>query len=127
MVNGAAVSWKVRKQTVVATSTQEAEYLALSLTAREGIWYRHIYDETNRSFGKDPIRILSDNLGATMMAKDAVFRSKTKHIDIAAHHIRDKVKKGRVKVDHVPGAENPADILTKALPNQACVKMLGMA
>ncbi len=85
LVNGAAVSWKCRKQTVVALSTQEAEYLALSHAAREAIWFRHIYQETNRPFDDMPIHLYCDNLGATKMSKDPIFRSKTKHIDIAAH------------------------------------------
>ncbi len=65
IVNGAAVSWKCRKQTVVALSTQEAEYLALSHAAREAIWFRHIYEETNRPFNEIPIHLYCDNLGAT--------------------------------------------------------------
>ena len=55
--------------------------------------------------------------------------SKTKHIDIPVHHVRDEVKKGRIKLIHVPGAENPADILTKPLGTEkhyACVAALGM-
>ena len=128
-MNGGPVSWKCKKQTVVACSTQEAEYIALSLTAREAIWYRHVYEETGKSFGKEPVKLYCDNLGSTKMAKNPIYRSKTKHIDIAVHHIRDEVKKKRVEVEHVAGNLNPADILTKPLAKPAhdeCMKMMGM-
>lgn len=64
------------------------------------------------------------------MTKNPVYLSKTKHIDIHVHYIRDEVKKGNVRLQHVDGKLNPADIFTKPLSapaHEKCVALLGMA
>ena len=125
---GAAITWKVRRQQSVATSSAEAEYLALSLAAREALWLRHFFAETGRPF-TGPSTIYSDNQAAISMTKNPVYVSKTKHIDISAHHIRDECAKANIQVVYIAGSDNPADILTKPLSKAAhekCVRSLGL-
>lgn len=130
MLNGGPIAWRSRKQTVVATSTAEAEYRAVSSCACEAIWFRHFFEEINRRFGSSPVIIHIDNQAALQMTENPVYLSKTKHIDIPVHHIRDEVSKGRITLKHIKGTANPADILTKPLnphAHEMCVKLLGMS
>lgn len=129
MFKGGPVAWKSRKQTAVAKSTAEAEYVAVSACAQEAIWFRQFFAEINRPFSK-PFVIHTDNQAAIQMTENPVYLSKTKHIDIAAHHVRDEVDKGSICLVHTPGDKNPADILTKPLGSvrhYACMDLLGMA
>lgn len=129
LLAGAAVIWKVKRQTIVALSTAEAEYIAASYATREAIWFRSFFAEIGRSFKSDPLKILVDNQAAIKMAANPVYLSKTKHIDIAVHHIRDEFKAGRVAFSYVPGTDNVADIFTKPLPpslHSKCVSALGL-
>lgn len=129
MLNGGPVAWRSRKQTVVAKSSSEAEYLAVSNCACEAIWFRNFFSEIGRGFNDRPLPIYVDNQAAIQMSQDPVYMSKTKHIDIAAHHIRDEVSKGKLHLLKIDGKSNPADILTKPLPSELhyrCIQFLGM-
>lgn len=129
LMAGAAVIWKVKRQTIVALSTAEAEYIAASFATREAIWFRSFFAEIGRSFANDPLKIFVDNQAAIKMSANPVYLSKTKHIDIAVHHIRDEFKAGRVTFSYVPGTDNVADIFTKPLPpslHSKCVTALGL-
>ena len=69
-------------------------------------------------------------MAAILMTQNPVYYSKTKHIDLRAHHIRDEVTKGTVHLCHIQGTLNPADILTKPLSpilHKKCVELLGMS
>lgn len=126
---GGPISWKVKKQAVVALSSAEAEYLAVSLCAKEAIWMRHLFNEINRPYGETPTTIYVDNQAAIKMSQNPVYHSRTKHIDIPVHHIRDEVSKRRIELEYVPGIENPADVFTKPLGYAAhigCMKRMGM-
>ena len=60
--------------------------------------------------------VWSDNLAAKSMAENLVFHSSTKHVEIDAHFVREKVENGEVEVRYVPIADQVVDILTKGLP-----------
>lgn len=125
---GAAITWKVKRQTVVALSTAEAEYLAASLATREAVWFRHFFQEIDRPF-ENPLQLFGDNQAAIKMSNNPVYQNKTKHIDIAAHHLRDECHSRRVSLTHIPGSSNPGDIFTKPLPpllHSKCVSLLGL-
>ena len=59
--------------------------------------------------------IASDNQGAIFISSNPVTEKRSKHIDIRFHYIRERITEGDIEVLHVPGTENPADILTKNL------------
>ena len=111
---GSAITWKSTLQSVVALSTIEAEYIAMTEAIKEGVWLRGIFGD----FGIEQkvVRVLCDNNSAICLTKHQVFHEKSKHIDVRLHFIRDQIDKGEVEVLRVSTNENAADALTKALP-----------
>ena len=136
MLGGGPISWISRKQKSVATSTSEAEYMAISTCAKEALWitqllidikfngylggnpYRVNIREDERHQKNSPVLLRGDNQSTLTLAKDAHIQEKSKHIDVAYHHIRDLHKKNQIKVEYVPSQEMVADGLTKPLPKQ---------
>ena len=112
---GGAISWTSKKQATVALSTLEGEYVALSLAIRHGLWLRQFLTDIGLP-PNTPTTINTDSLSAIALTKDAQFHSRSKHIDIRHHFIRDVLERKEVVLSHVPGEVNPADALTKALP-----------
>jgi hypothetical protein len=119
--NGAAISWKSRKQTVVATSTAHAELIALYEGTREAVWVSRLRKFVERSTGqKDEescIPLYEDNEACIKMVQNGYVRSDaTKHID-PRYQAYLKEENGRtVEVQSVSSQENVADIFTKSLP-----------
>ena len=116
MINGGVVSWSSHKQPTVATSTTAAEYMAISDASREAVARLHLFEELNIDISKPTI--LSDSTGALAVSEDPTNYQRTKHIDIRYHYIRHVIQNGQVVINHVPGNENPADLLTKALASE---------
>jgi len=128
-LGGAAVTWEARKQRTVALSSVEAEYLALSEATKEALYLRQMLGEIGLSQPKSPIQIDNDNQGAQLLAKNSVHHSRTKHIDVRHHFIRNCVAEDIVALGYVPTAQMPADVLTKGLPrakHQEFTKELGV-
>ena len=124
-----AVSWSSKKQAVVALSSTEAEYIAQTHAAKEAVWIRNFVIEVQGTT-HGPLTMLCDNQGAIALSKDNKFHSRTKHIDLHYHFIREAVDEGKINVEYVPTAENVADIFTKALPRpkfESFVERLGLA
>ena len=87
---------------------------AAAACARHVTWLQNLF--LCPGFPQDgPTQIYCDNQAAISLTKDFQFHSKSKHIDIHHHFIRDKVSDGTLTVSYVPGEENPADLLTKGL------------
>ena len=123
-----AISWSSKKQYIIALSSTEAEYIAQTHAAKEALWLRTFINEV-RGMGPAPITINCDNQGAIALAKDNKFHSRTKHIDLRYHFIREAVQDGKITVSYVPTDENVSDILTKALAKSKFhhfVEMLGL-
>lgn len=121
LLAGAAVSWLSKKQPVVALSTSEAKYVALSSAAQEAIWIRRMLIELGVS--PTPVMLLEDNQGAIAIAKNPVTHARTKHIDIRYHYIREAVQNGLIDVQYCPTDEMCADLLTKPLPKERFQKL----
>lgn len=114
---GAAISWRSKKQTCVALSTAEAEYVALAIAAQEVVWLRQLIQECeHRELG--PTEIFEDNQAAISMSKNPTSHGRSKHVDIRYHYIRTQVEKGIVSLKYCPTEKNTADILTKALVSE---------
>lgn len=116
LLSGGAVSWLSKKQVTVALSTAEAEYIALSQAAQEGIWLRRLLSDLGMEATSTVI--LEDNQGAIAIAKNPVNHSRTKHIDIRYHYIRECVQNGQIELQYCPTNDMKADILTKPLTKQ---------
>ena len=110
-----AVSWKSKKQSCVALSSTEAEYMALCQAAKESVWMVDFLKNLGISI-HDTMVVNADNQGSMALAKNPVFHDRSKHIDIQYHFTRDLVKEGRISLNYVPTQEMVADMLTKALP-----------
>ena len=125
-IGGGAVSWRSKKQTCVALSTAEAEYMALASAAQEAIWMRQLTTDPKSAPDK-PTIILEDNQSAMSMPKNPQFHGRTKYIEIKFHFIREQVKGGAVKLKYCPTEEMVADMLTKGLPQVKFAKLRHMA
>ncbi len=145
MLNGGQVSWCSKKQPTMALSSIEAKYIALTLAAKEATWLRLLLTELellqpdqkhalikvsehNTSTytiendldiacgGREiVIPLKGDNQGSITLAHNPIFHSRTKHIDIQHHYIRDEVALKRIELSYVPTDQMIADGLTKAL------------
>ncbi len=112
---GGAVSWKSKKQGCVAQSSSEAEYMALSSAAKEAIWLSKIFAVAESESDRRPVLIFVDNQGAIKMSKNDSSSTRTKHIDIQYHFVRDSLAKKLLSIDFCATQEMAADILTKPL------------
>ena len=92
-MSGGAISWLSQKQTTVALSTAEAEYVALGSATQEAIWLYHGQLLNDLKIDtKGSIEIMEDNQSTIAMAKSSVGHKRTKHIDIKHHFIRETVQ-----------------------------------
>ena len=114
MLYGGAISWMAKKQSTVALSTTEAEYIALTQAVKESFWIQRILRELGRD-AKDGNVIHEDNQGAIALAHNPEFHARTKHIDIQYHFVRNCVQDGRIQLRYCPTVDMIADQLTKPL------------
>ena len=121
MLNNVAVEWCSCKQTCVATSTMESEYIAASSTTKDVIWLRHLL--ANLRFPQpQPTRLYSDNQSAIRLVHNPEFHRCTKHIDIMYHFICKHQQKGHIDICYISTVDQVADLFTKALPaNRLCL------
>ncbi|EAQ83859.1 hypothetical protein CHGG_10263 [Chaetomium globosum CBS 148.51] len=125
---GAPVLWKSKKQTFVALSTTEAEFTNLTPTALSTMWVSQILKDCGIP-QKIPTVIFTDSNNAYRTVLNPMNRARTRTIDINYKWIIEKVQKGELSVNHLPGAQMPADGLTKPLSKEkhaAFVGMMGM-
>ena len=107
------VSWSSKKQNSVALSTAEAEYVAASACCAQSLWIKSTLEDYNEKILRTPI--LCDNTSTVHMTKNADQHSRTKHIDIRYHFLRDHYQKGDIVLEYVPTDTQLADIFTKPL------------
>jgi len=122
MMSGGAVSWASKRQSTVAASSTEAEYIATAFAAKEAIWLRQLLREVEQQFidpkeqSKLPATMLyGDNQGSISLTKNPENHQRTKHIDVQYHFTRARVESHEIAVEYIPTADMTADILTKSL------------
>ncbi|KAG7557329.1 Zinc finger CCHC-type superfamily [Arabidopsis suecica] len=108
------ITWCTKKQETVALSSCEAEFMAATEAAKQAIWLQELLGEVTGK-GCEKVTLLIDNKSAIALAKNPVFHGRSKHIHRKYHFIRECVENELIDVEHVPGEEQKADILTKAL------------
>uniref|UniRef100_A0A2N9GK36 Retrovirus-related Pol polyprotein from transposon TNT 1-94 n=1 Tax=Fagus sylvatica TaxID=28930 RepID=A0A2N9GK36_FAGSY len=117
MMASGAVSWRSAKQTLIATSTMEAEFVSCFEATSHGVWLKsfisglRIMDSISR-----PLKIYCDNSAAVFMAKNNKSGSRSKHIDIKYLAIRERIKEKKVVIEHVSTELMIVDPLTKGMP-----------
>lgn len=112
--NGGAIAWACRKQSCIALSTTEAEYVALAEASQEAIWIRRLLDD----FGEEQrlaTTMYEDNQSCLKLIKNKRHSNRTKHIDTKYHFVRDLVEKGIINPQYCPTEDMIADLLTKPL------------
>ncbi len=114
-MRGGAISWRSKKQTAVATSSCEAEYIALCLATKEAIGLSRLCSDLTNKVSPDAIMIKVDNDGTIDMAKKTTINDRSKHIDTQYHFARDCVAQKKIKLGGCPSNDNLADPLTKPL------------
>ena len=106
------ISWMSKKQDVVATSTTEAEYMALGKATSEALWLKRFLEELG--YKLPAVKIYGDNQSSIALAKNPQFHPRTKHIDVRFHFIRERIEKGEIILKYLRTDEMLADLLTKA-------------
>ena len=112
---GGPVSWSSKRQATVADSTCEAEYIAAGEAAKEAIWIKGFVNDLKLLPNLGTVKLHVDNTSAIKLAKNPGMHSRTKHIDIKHHFLREKVQDGTISLVQIKGKDNPADIFTKPL------------
>jgi hypothetical protein len=111
------IVWGSKKQRSVAISSCEAEYYAASLATQDAIWLRTLLAELRHPC-KGATTIHEDNTGCIRIAKDPCSHSKSKHIAIRHHFVRQQVQEGAVALVYITTKNNIADLFTKVLGKQ---------
>ena len=108
------VSWSSKKQSVVSKSSAESEYRAMALASAEITWICSLLKELGVKLNSTPL-LLSDSTSAAAITTNLVLHSKTKHIEIDIHFVRDKVEKKEIEIAFVSSSDQTTDVLTKPL------------
>jgi hypothetical protein len=115
------VSWASKKQNSVALSTAEAEYIAAGHCCAQFLWMRQTLRDYGYKLTKVPL--LCDNESAIHIVDNPVEHSRTKHITIRYHFLRDHQQKGDIEIAYINTKEQLADIFTKPLDEQTINKL----
>jgi hypothetical protein len=99
MLNGAAVSWKSQRHQTVALSTAEAEYMALTATTQEAMFFKQLLQEFHQDSGS-PITIHEDNQSCIALNKNGMTTGRGNHMDVRYHFCRAKVENGDIEVQY---------------------------
>ena len=110
------ISWSSKKQNSVALSTTEAEYVAIASCCAQVLWMKQQLVDFNQD--QDKISIKCDNTSAINLTKNPVHHSRTKHIDVRHHFLRNHVEDGDISVEFVSTNLQLADIFTKPLDSE---------
>ena len=115
-LGGGAIIWRSIKQSCVADSTMEAEYVAASEAAKEAVWLRNFLMDLEVVPGaQQPMTLYCDNSGAVANSREPRSHKTGKHIERKYHVLRKIVQRGDVIVSKIASAENLADLFTKSL------------
>ncbi|KAA0035929.1 Cysteine-rich RLK (RECEPTOR-like protein kinase) 8 [Cucumis melo var. makuwa] len=125
---GNLVTWRSKKQSIVARSSAEAEYRAMSLGICEKIWLQKVLSDLHQEC-ETPLKLFCDNKAAISIANNPVQHDRTKHVEIDRHFIKERLESGSICIPYIPSSQQIADVLTKGLlkPHfDLCVSKLGL-
>ncbi|XP_042755644.1 secreted RxLR effector protein 161-like [Lactuca sativa] len=119
---GNLITWTSQKQKTVALSSCEAEYIAATAAACQGLWLRNLFSDL---VGKksQKVKLFIDNQSTIALIKNPIFHGRSKHIDTKYHFIRMCVEREQIQVEHVSGDQQKDNVLTKAMPRIKFAKM----
>jgi hypothetical protein len=122
-VGGNVVSWRSKKQHVVARSSAEAEYRAMASAACEMIWLRGLLADLGFPTSL-PMTLFCDNQAAMHIAANPVFHERTKRIEVDCHFIRHQVQNNVIQTAYTRSHDELADVFTKILPSTQFHRLL---
>lgn len=135
MIGLCLVTWKSLKQRVIARSTMESEYIAMSQTVDEVMFIRNILlelqlgkkldvllangDEGAKKCIDEAVACYNDNEAAICVGNQSMETKRSRHINLKFHNVKEQIREGRVKFSYVCSKENKADFFTKCLDVRA--------
>ena len=122
-VGGNLVTWRSKKQNVVARSSAEAEFRGLANVLCETLWLRLLLQDLGY-LSEQPIQLFCDNKAACDIAHNPVQHDRTKHVEVDRFFIKEKLDRKIVKLPKIRSEDQLADILTKAVSNRVFLKFL---
>ena len=126
-LGGAAVSWKSSKQTYIARSTMESEFIALDKTGEEAEWLRNFLEDIPMWTKPVPaICIHCDSEAAIGRARNHMYNGKSRHIRLRHNTVRQFLSNGIISIDYVKSKDNIADPLTKGLAREQVIEGNGI-
>jgi len=114
LANMSVITWMSKKQTMIALSTTEAEYAALSETVHKAKWLHHLYNELE--FIQEPIILLEDNNRSISLTKNSQFHRCIKQIDLWWHWVWELINDSLTKVIDCQNSQQTMNIMIKPLP-----------
>ncbi|GKA68228.1 putative RNA-directed DNA polymerase [Tanacetum coccineum] len=124
LVGGNLVTWRSKKQKVVALSSAEAEFRGIARGITEVLWIRKLLTEIGYP-PQEPSKVMSDNKAAIQISENPVQHDRTKHIEIDRHFIKEKLEAEVITLPFVRSQEQLADILTKVVNERTLQECLG--
>eukprot|EP00253_Pinus_taeda_P035546 PITA_35546 len=125
---GGVVCWMSKKQSIVSLSTTKAKYIATTHASKEVVWLQRLC--LSMGLVQRAIRIDCDTQSEIFLAKNPAYHSKTKHIDVQYHFVRDMIEDKKVLLVKVDTLKNIADALTKFVSSEKfswCRETMGIA
>jgi len=113
LLGSSLISWHSKKQACVALSTAEAEYKAAGSCCAQILWIKQQLKDFKVKMSKVPL--LCENTSAINLTKNHIQHSRTKHIEIRHHFIRDHITNGDCEIKIISSERQLADIFTKPL------------
>ncbi|KAH9684575.1 hypothetical protein KPL70_013597 [Citrus sinensis] len=108
------VSWSSKKQNTVSRSSAESEYRALALATSEMLWITYLLKELKVSLTKSHV-LYYDNKSAEALASNPKYHSRTKHMELDLHFVREHIANKELLIEHVYSSDQLADVLLKPL------------
>lgn len=118
------MTWRSKKQNVVARSSAEAEFRAMALGICELLWLKIVLEDLRVKW-EGPMKLYCDNKSAINIAHNPVQHDRTKHIEVDRHFIKEKLDSGLICTPFVSTSDQLADILTKGLSGKCFQKLVG--
>ena len=115
LIDGGAISWSLKRQSLVTLSTAEGEYVTTTHTTKEAIWLREFISEVYEPQG--PMTLHSDSQSAIALTCNKQFHARTKHINIRFHFIHYIIEASKITINFCPTDDMVVDTFMKALPS----------
>lgn len=122
-MGGNLVTWRSKKQNVVARSSAEAEFRGLTLGLCEALWLKHFLEDLGYP-PRQPIQLYCDNKAACDIAHNPVQHDRTKHVEVDKFFIKEKLDAKILELPKIRSEDQLADMLTKAVSSKVFLKYL---